>query len=129
MTIYRLCPQCGASGLSTGLCPDCTRLDNRRRNAKRKDSGRTTKAWQALRLATMHRDGHACRSCGITGTRHDLTVHLDPRLNGNHRAASLDDLITLCRSCHGSVDAPRAHSRHAVRAHTTSPRTEWPSIG
>ena len=87
---------------------NCQRSDNRRRNQKRKDSGRTTAAWQRMRLAAFPRDGYACRRCGVTGDRHTLTVHLRPELGGNHFSATLADLTTYCRSCHGSVDAPRS---------------------
>jgi hypothetical protein len=107
--LLKFCPRCPCTiELSRRLCPDCQRADDRRRNAKRRASGRTTAAWQRLRLAALHRDGYACRRCGRTGTRHTLTVHLRPELGGNHRIAALDDLTTLCRSCHGSIDAPRA---------------------
>ena len=100
-----LCPRCASRETKPGLCPDCQRADDRRRNTRRKVSGRTTAAWQRLRLAAFHRDGYACQRCGEGGTRHALTVHLDPALKGNHWIAALDDLTTLCRSCHGSVDA------------------------
>ncbi|HEV8105558.1 MAG TPA: hypothetical protein VGP69_17640 [Gaiellaceae bacterium] len=36
-------------------------------------------------------------------------VHLDPRLEGNHDAATLEDCRACCASCSGAVDAPRAH--------------------
>lgn len=127
MTIVRLCPRCGAPnerGSLAGLCPKHTREDNARRNKKRKDSGRTTTAWQRIRLAAFHRDGYACQRCGKTGDRHTLTVHLSPALDGDHLAASRDDLTTLCRSCHGSVDAPR--SRQTPRA---KPTHSEPSVG
>jgi 5-methylcytosine-specific restriction endonuclease McrA len=110
--LLKLCPRCGCSMEPTRkLCTDCQRADDRRRNAKRRESGRTTAAWQRLRLAAFHRDSYACQRCGQTGTRHTLTVHLRPELRGNHRTAALDDLTTLCRSCHGSVDAPRSSRR------------------
>lgn len=73
------------------------------------DSGRGTVAWNRLRPAAIGRDGYACRRCGKAGTIGTLTVHLAPELAGNHLAAGLDDLTTLGRSCHGSVDAPRSH--------------------
>jgi 5-methylcytosine-specific restriction endonuclease McrA len=53
------------------------------------------------------RDGHQCQHCG---TSRDLTVHLDPNLAGNHFAATIDDCITVCRACHGTIDAPRARA-------------------
>jgi 5-methylcytosine-specific restriction endonuclease McrA len=113
--LAKLCNGCHAAfpqeKVKRGLCPDCQRADNHRRNTKRRVSGRTTAAWQRLRLAAFDRDSYACRQCGQGGTRHTLTVHLDPALKGNHWSATLDDLTTLCRSCHGSVDAPRAHTK------------------
>lgn len=120
MTIVHLCPRCGAPngrGDLAGLCAKHTREDNARRNKKRKDSGRATAAWQRMRLAAFHRDGYACRRCGSIGDRHTLTVHLRPELGGNHFAATLADLTTYCRRCHGSVDAPR--SQHPRRAEQT----------
>jgi 5-methylcytosine-specific restriction endonuclease McrA len=126
--IHRLCPKCGAlNGRDNlaGLCADCERADDRRPNQKRKDSGRTTVAWQRMRLAAFHRDGYACQRCGNTGDRKTLTVHLNPALDGDHLAASRDDLTTLCRSCHGSVDAPR--SKQGTR--TSRARSEGLSIG
>jgi 5-methylcytosine-specific restriction endonuclease McrA len=62
----------------------------------------------------------SCQRCGKTGDRHTLTVHLNPALGGDHLAASRDDLTTLCRSCHGSIDAPRA--RTAPPAESTALR-------
>jgi 5-methylcytosine-specific restriction endonuclease McrA len=121
VTIYRLCPQCGALGPNAGLCPDCKRADNQRRNQKRRDSGRTSAAWQRLRLAALHRDGYLCQDCGKPGDRRSLTVHLDPSLEGQHWRASLNDLTTLCRSCHGTRDAPRAHAARLLRARSPLP--------
>lgn len=109
--IRYLCPRCGTTGAERGLCPDCQRADDRRRNTKRRNSGRSTQRWQQLRLAAFHRDGYACRQCGVTGTRHTLTAHLRPEAAGDHWRATLADLTTLCRHCHGTVDAPRAHAR------------------
>ena len=128
MPLLKLCPRCGCTMDSTRkLCLECQRVDDRRRNAKRRESGRTTAAWQRLRLAALRRDSYACQRCGQRGTRHTLTVHLRPELRGNHRIAALDDLTTLCRSCHGSVDAPRAHtgmtpSPFRAKSHAPRPR-------
>ncbi len=126
MTIHYLCPQCGALSEKVGLCPDCKRADNRRRNEKRRTSGRTTAAWQRLRLAALHRDNFTCQreGCDVAGIAKTMTVHLRPALGGNHFAATLADLTTYCRSCHGSVDAPRSqHTPHA------EPTYSEPSVG
>ncbi len=108
------------------FCPSCQRADDQRRNAKRKASGRTTAAWNRLRTAAIDRDGYACRRCGRSGTVGTLTVHLRPELSGNHWTATLDDLETLCRSCHGSVDAPRAAATRTAQESSSPPE---PSIG
>jgi 5-methylcytosine-specific restriction endonuclease McrA len=92
---------------------------NARRNAKRKASGRTTDAWQRMRLAAFLRDGYACQRCGRTGTAKTLTVHLNPALDGDHLAATRDDLTTLCRSCHGltPLDRPSPVQASQLLAH------------
>ena len=120
MTIKYLCV-CGALVPKPGRCPDCQRADDRRRNRKRVESGRTTAAWQRLRAAAIHRDNYTCQRCGVSGTVKTLTVHLRPELGGNHRAATLDDLVTLCRSCHGKTDAPRAHAGFLSRTPALPP--------
>lgn len=100
--IVRLCPKpgCGRTDPHTHLDAH----DQARRTAKTKASGRGRAAWHRLRQATIARDG----CCTVCGTTHDLTVHLHPSLNGNHWLAGLDHVTTLCRSCHGRLDAPRA---------------------
>jgi 5-methylcytosine-specific restriction endonuclease McrA len=114
------CADCGGS-LQRPLgrrvrCVDCAnrrRLKLRRirdgrrdplRHAKAKAHGRNSAYWRAIRAAVLERDGHRCRSCGAT---EHLTVHLSPRLKGNHLRARLVDCTTLCRRCHGRVDGPR----------------------
>jgi 5-methylcytosine-specific restriction endonuclease McrA len=81
------------------------RRDNARRNRKQWRQGRNTARWRQLRAAALARDGHQCRRCGSSD---DLTVHLNPQLAGDHEAATLDDLETLCRRCHGQVDGARS---------------------
>ena len=127
MTLFRLCPKCGALGETAGLCAKCKRADNLRRTEKRRTSGRTTAAWNRLRVAAIERDGFQCRRCGRGGTVKTLTVHLRPELGGNHFSARLEDLTTLCRSCHGSVDAPRSHRSEAASVPPRGP--EGVSIG
>ena len=112
MPIMRLCPRCAAI-IEPGrkLCVDCQRADDRRRNEKRKTSSRSSVSRQRLSLAALHRDNFTCQRCGKVGDRRQLTGHLDPRLGGNHRIAALEDITTLCLSCHGSADAPRSHAQ------------------
>ena len=84
-----------------GRCPGCQRADNRRRNAKRAEHGRSSQWWRSFRSAYL---GSSCEHCGSTA---DLTLHYKP---GGRHSANPADYETLCRSCHGAVDAPRAHA-------------------
>jgi 5-methylcytosine-specific restriction endonuclease McrA len=111
MTGSTICP-CGAM-IRKGEpheCPETARrkaIDYTRRYAKRVESGRYKAAWKHLAHACIARDG-ACADCG---RETDLTCHLDPGYAGDHREATLDDVITLCRRCHGRRDGRRAHRK------------------
>jgi hypothetical protein len=113
--ILRACPTHGLyppGGPSKGRCPTCYQEDNRRRTAKQRDQGRTTRHWKNLARAAKQAAGYRCQSCGAPEVPEPagwLSVHLRPELGGNHRAATLPDVVVLCLSCHGTVDAPRAH--------------------
>ncbi|ARS91320.1 HNH endonuclease [Natrarchaeobaculum aegyptiacum] len=56
--------------------------------------------WDELRQATLRRDGYACTRCGAD----DRTLqahHVIPRGAGGPDA--LENLLTLCRPCHGVI--------------------------
>ena len=56
--------------------------------------------WEELRQATLRRDGYACTRCGAD----DRTLqahHVVPRGAGG--PDSLENLLTLCRPCHGVI--------------------------
>jgi 5-methylcytosine-specific restriction endonuclease McrA len=89
---------------ATGRCSLCALEDNTRRNQLARRHGLNTKRWRLLRDSTLARDGHRCQQCGDPAN----TVHIDPKLKGNHNVATLNDTVTLCRRCHGSLDAARA---------------------
>jgi len=61
--------------------------------------------WKIQRERALERDGYICQVCG---SRESLIVHhmVPIRMGGTH---SLDNLMTLCRSCHnrweGKIDA------------------------
>jgi len=68
--------------------------------------------WDKLRKKTLERDNYTCQRCGYdpgcTGRSVPLQAHhIVPRSDGG--ADSLDNLITLCRSCHG-VQHPKNES-------------------
>lgn len=73
-------------------------------------------SWAAARDAARTRDGHRCRQCGAperNGRRHDVH-HIKPfrtfgYIPGENRvdreANDLDNLITLCTTCHHRAEA------------------------
>jgi hypothetical protein len=104
--------QPGNPPIPRGGCPDCDQADNRRRKDKQRRQGRTTSGWKRLARAAKEVAGYRCQSCGTPEVRTKrgwLSVHLRPELGGDHRAATVNDVVVLCLSCHGTVDAPRAH--------------------
>jgi 5-methylcytosine-specific restriction endonuclease McrA len=61
--------------------------------------------WQTMRKQARIRDGNRCRNCGATER---LSVHhiVKARYGGRD---TLDNLVTLCASCHRRADAkPKA---------------------
>lgn len=57
-----------------------------------------SRRWKALRLEALRRDGFACRECGARGR---LEVdHIQPVREAPELAYSLDNVQSLCRSCH-----------------------------
>jgi hypothetical protein len=101
--------------LKRGLCPECSRAYNRERERQRgpvrrrleAESGRTTQHWRRVKAAAKQLAGYRCERCGApedpaTGYLH---CHLDPRLAGDHRLATVADVQVLCARCHGKVRA------------------------
>ena len=75
--------------------------------------------WAVQRDAARARDGYACRHCGASARDgHQLDVHhvtpfrtfgYVPGVNDRHRLANqLDNLVTLCSSCHRYAERGRA---------------------
>ena len=77
-------------------------------STRRRRYGYNRAHWRTLRLARIASAGGTCelrlRGC----TRRATHVHLDPKLGGNHDAATLDDCRACCAQCSGAVDAPRS---------------------
>lgn len=97
--IRRPCNHPGCGRLTTsGRCPE------HQPPSRHHERGYNTRHWRRLRTLAFAQHPY----CAICGSGSDLTAHLRPELAGNHRAATLDDVIVLCRRHHGAVDAPRA---------------------
>jgi 5-methylcytosine-specific restriction endonuclease McrA len=104
--IPRLCLEAGCRDVTAGDHHRCPRhaaeFHARRRHTYRSTTGAH---WRRLRQLALARDGYRCQHCGST---EDLTVHLHPAARGDHDSATLDASTTLCRRCHGKLDARRA---------------------
>jgi 5-methylcytosine-specific restriction endonuclease McrA len=111
MAILKTCIECGRPIPATHMT--CERHGSQtrqsRKMAKIQQQGTKSGHWIKLRKLALERDGYRCRLRGRRCTGTATTVHLDPRLGGNHRIATLADCTSLCRRCHGAIDAPRAH--------------------
>lgn len=77
-----------------------------------------TPRWKALRFLALRRDGFRCVKCG---TRGRLEVdHIESVRDAPERAFDLDNLQSLCPTCHGSK------TRHELGFPEISPeRAEW----
>jgi hypothetical protein len=104
--IVRVCP-CGCDQLITGVRCDAATENQRRTNLDRAH-GLHTAHWRRTRAAVRTRSHGRCelqlQGCTITAT----TTHLDPRLHGDHRNATIADCLDACHRCHGTIDQPRS---------------------
>ena len=56
--------------------------------------------WQAIRLLVLRRDDNQCQNCGALS---NLCVHHLSYTHQGNELEHLEDLTTLCRSCHARV--------------------------
>lgn len=73
---------------------------NPRRAASNRRLGRKSSHW--IKLSRLARELHPFCACGATD---DLTVDLVG--GGDHRKATLADVVVRCRTCHGRHDGGR----------------------
>lgn len=110
--MLKTCAAQGCRRLTTvgqRFCSVHHRADQLRRGAKRQAHGRNSQAWRRIRTGYLNSVGHLCELRFDGCTQRADTVHLNPELNGNHLAATTNDLTAACRHCHGIIDAPRSH--------------------
>ena len=96
-----LCKTCIAQRAE--YAEDQRRLDDLRQQALIADyrarpyaERRQTKEWAILKRQAHRRDGYRCRLCG----RDDVQLHVHHRTYETYAEERLEDLITLCRTCH-----------------------------
>jgi hypothetical protein len=109
-------------------CPEHIRADNLRRAPKQQAAGRTTAHWTRLKKQAKEDARYRCQNCGrpeVPNPHGWLSVHLRPDFGGEHRHATLADVVVLCLSCHGSLDAPRAQPRPRNHDGPTRPQDRF----
>ena len=65
---------------------------------------RKTREWAILKRQVHRRDGYRCRLCG----RDDDQLHVHHSTYANYAEERLEDLITLCGTCHERFHFPEA---------------------
>ena len=81
---------------------------------------RTENGWyKAMNSAILERDGFKCRNCG--GDKHLLVHHIDK--NDNHN--SLENLMTMCSTCHLKLHRPKEWSVLLQKARGTYERNQF----
>lgn len=61
--------------------------------------------WKQVKRAVRERDEGKCRRCGnvVPGAKQMHTHHIHPWARHPSRRFDIDNIVTLCRSCHGWV--------------------------
>jgi 5-methylcytosine-specific restriction endonuclease McrA len=105
--IVRLCSVggCTHAPVQGGRCRLHAQQAQQRKAAKWRNSKAGSAAWRRVREQVLARDRYRCRRCG---TRENLSVHIAPWLKADHSRARLEDSVTLCLRCHGTIDGGRA---------------------
>lgn len=87
----------------------CSGLHKRRNPRENGRDIRRTAAWYDVREQALERDSGRCRVCGFD---QDLHVHHRKPISDGGDPLSLDNLLTLCKTCHYSV----AHENGLTKA-------------
>ena len=89
------------------------RYYDRNLRSRRSDAFYKSKAWQAARQARLTRDNHMCRECLREGriTPANTVHHIVEITEDWSKRLDLDNLESLCASCHGKVEAAKKQGR------------------
>jgi 5-methylcytosine-specific restriction endonuclease McrA len=112
---YRFCLTCNTHH---PLGERCAEKERRRYAASRQRRIRSTARWQKARAAARQRDGNRCRRCPSTER---LEVHHIVSLEDGGARYDLNNLITLCSSCHLAAGRDRGERGSTGRGALTPP--------
>ena len=73
-------------------------------------------AWRHIRCDRLEKDGHRCQGCGTT-----IDFHVHHRTYERFGHELLEDLITVCVTCHGFIH--QEHARKNLPLSTVTDRT------
>ena len=88
----------------------------RRRRGGPRATGRpaaSVEEWKAIKAAVLIRASWRCQACGAGGR---LDVHHLVKRSQGGSDFDLDQLVALCRHCHGLTDAPYGRGRLVITA-------------
>ncbi|WP_312288180.1 HNH endonuclease [Terrisporobacter sp.] len=109
-------------GTNNGYCEDhkeygeklqaeAERYRQRSYNNTRKDTEETkfynSRSWKKVRLSALKRDNYLCQDClskGIINSSWLEVHHITPLKHDYEKRLELENLKTLCRSCHKKAD-------------------------
>lgn len=84
--------------------------------------------WNALRVAALERDGHACRCCpNDTASGVPLEIHHRHYENWGHEL--LEDVVTLCVLCHDAITSRiRETTEYMIAPAERMARPDMPTV-
>ena len=103
-----------------GRCEHCAaqqrqRLDKQRRSDPADQAAKRfykSKPWRALRKLALQRDAYQCKGCGCQVAGKQAQVdHIQDRATHPELALSLDNLQTVCTSCHNRKRSGKSNNK------------------
>lgn len=72
---------------------------------------RLSTVWRRRSKEARQRDGYRCQRCGSENRKTLAVHHIEHWAPGQLNPHRLENLVTLCRPCHGKVHPPRGGSK------------------